>query len=182
MIPSRKWAYDLIRLKHMPENIFRHSHLVCNVASIIASHIPDKVNIILVNRGALLHDICKMDSIGTGKDHAQLGGRLLDILDCPELASIVRQHVRLETMDLNEAMIVNYADKRVMHDRVVSLSRRFVDLMERYGKDDVRKSRIFNLYSKSLEMEKIITEITGIRPEMLEGLNLVNGDHSFDGV
>jgi HD superfamily phosphodiesterase len=132
--------------------------------------------------GALLHDICKMDSIRTGQDHARMGGRLLDILDCPELASIVRQHVNLESDELNEAMIVNYADKRVMHEEVVSLSRRYVDLMDRYGKDEKRQERIFNLYAKSLENEKIIIKATGINIEELNDLNLMKGDDSLNAV
>jgi uncharacterized protein len=167
VIPSRKWAYDLIRLKQMPEHIFNHSMTVERIAMAIASHLPDKINIGLVEMGALLHDICKTDSIDTGQDHAMMGGRLLDILDCPELASIVRQHVRLESDELNEAMIVNYADKRVMHEEVVSLTRRFLDLMDRYGKDEKRRERISDLFAKSLENEKIIIKATGINVEKL---------------
>jgi putative nucleotidyltransferase with HDIG domain len=151
----------------MPEHIFNHSKAVGRIAMVIASHLPDKINIGLVEAGALLHDICKTDSIHTGQDHAWLGGRLLDILGCPELASIVRQHVRLESDELNEAMIVNYADKRVMHEEVVSLSMRFMDLINRYGKDEERQERISNLFAKSLENEKIIIKATGINVEKL---------------
>ena len=182
MIPSRKWAYDLIRLKQMPEHIFNHSKTVERIAVEIASHLPDKFNIKLVEIGALLHDICKIDSIRTGQDHARMGGRLLDILDCPELASIIRQHVHLESDELNEAMIVHYADKRVMHEEVVSLSRRFVDLMDRYGKDEKRQERIFNLYAKSLEIEKIIIKTTGIDVESLKGSCPIKGDGSLSAL
>ncbi len=163
----------------MPEHIFNHSRTVESIAMMIASHLQDKINIRLVGMGALLHDICKIDSIHTGQDHARMGGRLLDILDCPELASIVRQHVNLESDELNEAMIVNYADKRVMHEEVVSLSRRYTDLMERYGKDEKRQERIFNLYAKSLENEKIIIKATGINIEELDYLTLIKGDVSL---
>jgi uncharacterized protein len=166
----------------MPEHIFNHTRTVENIAVAIASHLPDKINIRLVEMGALLHDICKIDSIRTGQDHARMGGRLLDILGCPELALIVRQHVSLESDELNEAMIVNYADKRVMHEEVVSLSRRFVDLMDRYGKDEKRQERIFSLYEKSLETEKIIIKATGINVEGLNGLNLMKRDDSLNAV
>jgi uncharacterized protein len=166
----------------MPQHIFNHSMAVEGIALEIASHLPDKIDIRLVEMGALLHDICKIDSINTGQDHARMGGRLLDILDCPELASIVRQHVHLESDELNEAMIVHYADKRVMHEEVVSLSRRFVDLMERYGKDKKREERISNLYAKSLEIEKIIVEATGIDAESLNCLYPKKGDSSLSAL
>ena len=64
-------------------------------------------------------------------------------------------------------MIVNYADKRVMHEEVVSLSRRFLDLMDRYGSDEKRRERISDLFAKSLENEKIIIKATGINVEKL---------------
>jgi putative nucleotidyltransferase with HDIG domain len=179
MIPSIKWAYDLIRLKQMPQHILNHSRAVERIAVEIASHLEDKIDIRLVETGALLHDICKIDSIRTGQDHARLGGRLLDILDCPELASIVRQHVHLESDELNEAMLVHYADKRVMHEEVVSLSRRFSDLMDRYGKDEKRQERIFNLYAKSIEIEKIIVKETGIDAESLNFSYPMKGDGSL---
>ncbi|HEY9162574.1 MAG TPA: HD domain-containing protein [Desulfomonilia bacterium] len=180
MIPSKKWAYDLIRLKQMPQHILNHSMAVERIAVEIASRLPDKIDIRLVETGALLHDICKIDSIRTGEDHAKMGGRLLEILDCPEVASIVRQHVHLESDELNEAMIVHYADKRVMHEEVVSLSRRFVDLMERYGKDKMRKERISNLYLRSIEIEKIIFKATGIDAEGSDDL-CPRGDNSSLG-
>ena len=182
MIPSRKWAYDLIRLKQMPEHIFKHSRTVSAVAVEIASHLNSRINIELVERAALLHDICKTDSIYTGQDHSWMGGRLLDILGCPELASIIRQHVRLESDELNEAMIVNYADKRVMHEEVVSLSRRFSELMDRYGKDEKRQERIFDLFAKSIENEKIIIKATGIEVERLNDLSLMKGDDFLNSV
>jgi uncharacterized protein len=166
----------------MPGHIFNHTRTVERIAVAIAFHLPDKINIGLVEMGALLHDICKMDSIRTGQDHARMGGRLLDILDCPELASIVRQHVSLDSDELNEAMIVNYADKRVMHDQVVSLPRRFEDLMDRYGKDEKKQERIFNMYAKSLETENIIIKATGINVEELNDLNLMKGDDSLNAI
>lgn len=162
----------------MPQHILNHSMAVERIAVGIASHLPDKIDVRLVEMGALLHDICKIDSIRTGQDHARMGGRLLDILDCPELASIVRQHVHLESDELNEAMIVHYADKRVMHEEVVPVSRRFVDLMERYGKDKKREERISNLYTRSLEIEKIIVKATGIDADDLNFSYPMKGDGS----
>lgn len=180
MVPSIEWALDLIRLKEMPEHIINHSKTVRLVALKIAILIPDKIDVGLVEAGALLHDICKMDSIRTGQDHASMGGRLLDILGCPEVAFIVRRHVMLDSHELNEAMIVNYADKRVMHEEIVSLSRRFEDLVDRYGKDEKRKELIRGLYAGNVEIERIIAGATGMDVERINDLNLVKGDDLLD--
>jgi putative nucleotidyltransferase with HDIG domain len=182
MVPSVKWVHDLIRLSAMPEHVIRHSLMVSRVSVMIASKMPDSIDMIRIHRAAMLHDISKMDSIRTGSNHAMMGGRLLDQLGCPEIAWIIRQHVRLESMELNEAMVVNYADKRVMHDQVVSLSRRFVDLMERYGRDEMKRQRIYEMYSKALETEKTIIGASGIEPERLNDLNLMRGHYFFNSI
>jgi len=49
----------------------------------------------------------------------------------------VEQHVIIGNIDLRgpleEREIVFYADKRVMHDRIVSIDERLRDLVDRYG-------------------------------------------------
>ena len=49
------------------------------------------------------------------------------------------QHVWLnregDPSSVSEEEVVNYADKRVRHDQIVSLEERFQDLKNRYGKD-----------------------------------------------
>ena len=91
------------------------------------------------------------------------------------------QHVRLNSYDLDEAMVVNYADKRVMHDRVVSLTRRFLDLMERYGTDDQRRERILMHHQTCLHIEEIIAKNCDGDLEGLETLNLIPCDQPFYG-
>jgi len=83
-------------------------------------------------------------------------------------------------MDVNEAMVVNYSDKRVMHDRVVSLERRFIDLMERYGTSEQSMERILRHFEQASEVERVLARAAGIEPARLELLNLVAGNHTFD--
>ena len=65
------------------------------------------------------------------------GGRLLTDLGWPEVGDIVRQHVHLDANGHpgppTEVEIVNYADKRVMHDSIVSLEQRMDYILQRYG-------------------------------------------------
>lgn len=168
----------------MPVHIYRHSLMVRRVAVTLAGSLGDErrasIDIRLVDRGALLHDICKADSIVGGGDHARMGQRLLEILGYPRLGQIVGQHVRLQACSLSEALLVNYADKRVMHARVVSLARRFVDLMERYGHEDARRERIMQMYDRARAAEELIVAATGLEPLWLNHLNLIPGDDPFD--
>lgn len=92
----------------------------------------------LVLAGALLHDIAKAACLESRGDHAREGGRVLRELGYPEIASIVERHVDLGPWSaegpVTEAELLNYSDKRVRHEEVVSLAERFHDLLARYGK------------------------------------------------
>lgn len=181
-MPSRIWAFKLIRRREMPRHIFMHSLIVRRVAIMIAYSLKihgHSIDMRLVDRAAILHDICKIDSIRTGGDHALMGEQLLKGFGYHCVADIVGQHVRLKSMDLNEAMVVNYADKRVMHDKVVSLSRRFVDLMNRYGTDESRRIRILAQYHTTLDVQNIIVSSSNIDPERINDLNLIPGNYPF---
>ena len=101
----------------------------------------------LVTVGALLHDLGKTPCLGTLKNHAELGAGILEELGYPHVAQVVREHVHLDgnIMDprpLREAEVVNYADKRVLHEAVVTLEARFADLKVRYGRTPEALARI----------------------------------------
>jgi hypothetical protein len=93
----------------------------------------------------------------------------------------VGQHVRLNSFDVDEAMVVNYADKRVMHERVVSLTRRFLDLMERYGTDDTRRERILLHHQTCLNVQDILHEKCNEDLEGLVNLNLIPFNQALYG-
>ncbi len=184
MLPGRPWVFELIELKDMPAHILRHSLMVRKVAVTLAAFVAVKrsIDIDLVDRAALLHDICKADAIQSGTDHARQGQRLLEAMGYPNIGAVIGQHVRLKGLTLDEAMLVNYADKRVMHERVVTLSRRFVDLLERYGTTDERRHRILSQFAISLQVERMVTEASGLDPLWLNSLNLALSDDTLDGV
>jgi putative nucleotidyltransferase with HDIG domain len=176
MIPSRDHTFEIIREKSMPPHILYHSVMVRRVAVCIAYVLVNEgknIDICLVDRASLLHDICKIDSIRSGGDHAHMGQQLMEDLGYPEVGEIVGQHVMLNSLFLNEAMVVNYADKKVMHEKIVSIPERFIDLMTRYGKDDMRRERILSLYHFTLEEEIIIKDAANIDPLWLNNLNLI---------
>lgn len=184
MIPTPEETRRLIDLYRMPEHILVHSVMVCRVALEISTSLVSSghdIDLRLVEASSLLHDICKMECLGNGKDHALMGKELLHRHGYPSVGDVVGQHVRLIALSLDEAMVVNYADKRVMHTRVVSLDRRFMDLMERYGTDDTRKERIQMHHRECLQVEDMIGGSCPVDLEGLVSLNLIPVDQSFYG-
>ncbi len=124
----------------MLPNIRDHSLVVTEIALTLADNLTgeEKINRHLVEAGALLHDITKTRSVQTGELHHDItGGELLRRLGMVEVAKVVESHVHFRYYShegpVEERELVFYADKRVQHDRVVSVNDRFNDLVTRYG-------------------------------------------------
>jgi uncharacterized protein len=183
LIPTPETTLEILKKYQVPPHILQHSEMVRRVALAIAACLK-KAGLVIdsdaVDRASLLHDLCKMDALQSGKDHALMAQEELSRLGHPFIGEIVGQHVRLKTLDINEAMVVNYADKRVMHDRIVSLAERFEDLMARYGTNEARKERIRTHYKDILKVEAIIAPYCrGL--EIFSESGLVSGDQPLDG-
>lgn len=157
-IPSEAECLHLVARMGMLDNILDHSRQVCRVSLLISDHLQaDGLNRGLIQAAALLHDITKTRSLQTLEDHAETGARLLAEMGYPEVGRVIGQHVRLDryfgSSDPTEEEIVNYADKRVLHDRIVSLSERMGYILERYGREPERKSSILRLWEKTEALE-----------------------------
>jgi len=156
-IPTEEECGKLIADMGMLENIVAHCRQVCRVSLLIFDHLKrDGLNRELIRSAALLHDITKTRSFQTGEDHAETGAQYLTDLGYPEVGRIVGQHVRLNrygTSGATETEIVNYADKRVLHDRIVPLNERMGYILEKYGREPERKRAILLLWEKTEELE-----------------------------
>ncbi|MGQ9920031.1 MAG: HDIG domain-containing metalloprotein [Desulfobacca sp.] len=148
----------------MLPQIRAHSYRVRDVALAVGAHLVAagvELHLPLVEAGALLHDIAKTASLVNGGEHAHLGAQWLMALGYPAVAEIIREHVWLSRHPaapgpLREVEIVNYADKRVRHDQIVSLPERFADLRRRYGRTPEMLARISRNEERSLVLEKKI--------------------------
>ena len=174
-IPNKEKCYELFRDVGMPDHIICHSLQVCRVALMLVEKLAMQkclFNRQLVRAGALLHDITKSRSITTGERHTDSGHELLVNLGYPEVGDVVRQHVKLDNYSDNgalaEANIVNYADKRVLHDRIVSLNERMEYILERYGTTVEYRNRLQWLWEVSIEQEKKIFSFLPFTPSRLE--------------
>ncbi len=181
----------------MYSHIRMHSLRVCQVAELLTDHLIDsdlelpggrliRLNRELVSAGALLHDITKTRSFGTGENHAVTGGQLLDEMGFPEVGAVVRQHVALDQYFADavpdEAEIVNYADKRVLNTDIVSLKRRMAYILERYGSNADYRRRLRQLGAHAQETESRIFGLIDISPEQVASLcqaDDLKDDHGF---
>jgi hypothetical protein len=107
---------------------------------------------------------------------------MLTEMGYPEVGRIIGQHVRLERYFASpvpdEAEIVNYADKRVLHDRIVPLAERMQYIVERYGLSPERKSALLLLWEKSEALERRLFAGLSIAPEDLIPDSAVHLPHS----
>jgi uncharacterized protein len=151
-----------MEIHRMLPHIREHSFRVLEVAAFLGRALTDAgcpLSLPLIEAGALLHDLGKTPCLGTTNNHAQWGAEILRRLGYPEVARVVAEHVHLEEnhrdpRPLREAEVVNYADKRVLHTRVVPLTVRFADIMERYGGTPEARGRIAVTAARARALEE----------------------------
>ena len=176
-IPSKDQCHCLIREMKMMDHIVDHSIQVWRVAMMIVDHMEHgktNLNRGLIQAAALLHDITKTRSFKTKENHAKTGAQFASDKGFHEVGEVVKQHVRLDVYCFSkyptEAEIVNYADKRVLHDKIVSLNERMNYILENYGKDINSRHRIDWLWKKTEKLETKLFDRLPYLPDELNGL------------
>ena len=157
-IPVRQECLRLMKAYGMLPNIKAHSISVCRFAMAIAQAVNQtgsNFNLAAIQAAALLHDITKTRSLETGENHARTGADLLRELGYAAVADMVAEHVTPADNgdDLTAGELISYADKRVLHDRIVSLDERFGYLYERYGRDEHAVQRISGARIRTQQIE-----------------------------
>jgi putative nucleotidyltransferase with HDIG domain len=159
-IPTKDQCYQMMCAMKMMDHIVIHSLQVCRVATLLTEHLNKqncRLNFDLIKSAALLHDITKTRSFKTREDHALTGCEHLSDCGYPEIGDLIRQHVKLDKYSvsgtISEAEVLNYADKRVLHDEIVALDRRQDYIVERYAETPEHRERIYLLWQKTREME-----------------------------
>lgn len=176
-IPTYDQCLALMREMAMMDHIVGHSMQVCRVATFLTHQLSSRqyhLNLDLIRAAALLHDITKTRSFETSENHALTGGQFLTERGYPEVGDLVRQHVKLDEYPqspvVNEVAIINYADKRVLHDQVVTLQVRLEYILERYGQVPEHRQRIRLLWQKTTELEQAIFHGISFSPAELTRL------------
>lgn len=161
----------------MPDNIRRHSLLVADLAVALARELGargEALDVDLVEAAALLHDVGKARSLQTGEDHAALGAGMVADLGFPELSQTVREHTLLSARQLgdhlSESLLVNYCDKRVRHEELVSLQDRLEDLADRYCRTPEQRQILAVLLKLYMQLEQRIFADLAFGPDDAAGL------------
>lgn len=179
-IPDDRECFALWDKYGMWENIRAHSRkvaLICEALAARALEVGFNVSVRQARSAGLLHDLAKTRCLEYGGSHAQLGAAwvLLETGDYV-LAQATLLHVHW-AWPLPEPgricrlpFFLQYADKRVMHDRIVRLGERFEDLQKRYGLTEKARAGINATLSQTREMEA----------KLSAGLGWNLDEHSFD--
>jgi putative nucleotidyltransferase with HDIG domain len=175
MIPTREDCFRLMLRYGMLENIVDHSIEVARVAVFLSVELNkrgQRIDLPLVETSALLHDLTKTECLRTKEDHALTGSRLLKEMGYERIGDVVAEHIHLsKEMDphwISEEEVVNYADKRVQHDQIVSLEERFEDLKKRYGKNERALELLEGLRKSTFAIERKIFSILNSDPDHLQ--------------
>lgn len=174
-IPTIETCLQLMDDYRMLDNIKAHSKVVARVAELITCGLMQRngglLNLDLVISASLLHDIAKTQCLDSRCDHARVGGEICREHGFVEIADIVEQHVVIKSNGsgrITETEIVYYADKRVNHDKVVSLHDRLDYILDRYARNNaVRSDLILQNFDKCLRMEKRIFDNLDFSPGQL---------------
>lgn len=168
-VPEAGECEKLLTEYMAPEHIREHSRKVRDVARLIGEAAREKgldVHLPSLEAAALLHDIGKAYSIKHCGAHSQIGASItLAETGNPVLAQAVMHHVywpeEIIVRDYFTPLTIIYSDKRVRHDRVVSIEERFLDLSTRYGDSGRRTKMIQRSKNQVLEIEKELERTIG---------------------
>ena len=159
-LPSKNQALSMLRKKN-PSNIVNHSIKVSELSMKIGIQLKNKgipVDLKLLEIAALLHDLDKYESLSKGFDYKKnvLSLRkkgfqkLANTIFNEQLDAFLSTPFQKHPI---EEIVVQYADKRVLHTRVVSLNKRFAYLYKRYGSDSAK------ILKKLKQMKKVLGRI-----------------------
>ena len=171
ILPDRELALDLLRRLKIQLAVRRHSEKVAEKAIEIAKKIKKvKVDIVLIEVGAILHDIGRTKTHDF--KHAQIGGKILRQRGFPEkLARICETHI-LGGLDKEDAKelgllekdflpstieekVICLADKYMAGTREVTIEERFRRWFQKYGRTSL-------LLKSKHRIEKIREEIENL--------------------
>jgi len=94
-IPKIPECYELLAKYEVPDNVIKHCEMVSNICRHLSEKFNERgfyVNVELVERVGLLHDIGKILGIEKKKDHCVLGAEIVTKEGFPELAELIELH------------------------------------------------------------------------------------------
>lgn len=171
-IPTKEQCIELLKKYDVPENIIKHSVKVSEVAMFLGQKLYErkiKIDLSLLQAAAILHDLDKIESGQDMKKHGRPAYDNITTEGYLGVAGIVIKHNSHSLLNGDmwswEEVILNYAEKRVIEDRVVSLRERFDYLKVKYPD---YYSAHEDYYTKTKEYEDKIFKLLEMKPEDLK--------------
>lgn len=171
---------ELLKSQGMEKTDIEHSVQVAEKALEIAGRMNAELDMELIGRGALFHDLGK--TVTHGMEHGMIGAQKGKELGLPEeINLIMEKHIRgglteAEAVELGlpvkdytlgrlEERIIIYADRLVdiIHDGIVTISdeldaeKRFKEILSetiKYGKNDITMNRYFGYHDEIQSLMK----------------------------
>lgn len=173
-----KNAFKLLEEFEIPSNIVSHVTQVAKVAKLISDHYINKGFNIDVNSlicAAIVHDLYKLKARNS---HSNEAYQYLKDKNEDKIALMVYKHDMEAIIDDSmqpftlEEQILNYADKRVKHDEIVSLKERLADMKVRYNSGNEVTPWETKVYSAYYKLEKELFTPIDISPTDIKEENL----------
>lgn len=179
-LPTREECFRLLDKYGTSEKEFEkikdHSIIVAKIAVFLAKELNkagEKVNVELIEKAGLLHDIAKAESIKSEHkiSHRDEAYKILLAEGYPEIAELAKKHgvLNISESKIWEEKLIVYSDIRTV-DRQVSkkLEDKFKLGIERYKKfrPDIEKT-VAEILPKARKLEKEIFSKLKIKPEDL---------------
>ncbi len=148
---SAALLHDLFRIADIPDESYQNLHAA-----------------------AVKYDQVTWDSIRNrykGKTHAQAAYDFFMLKGEEKLALMIKKHYFFAILDpidkptTLEEKILSYADKRVMHDKIVSLKERFEEGSQRHNPNHENMDGIQKIYDAYYSLEKELLEPINLKPE-----------------
>jgi len=175
-IPLTKRCVELFKAFETNEEVILHSLQVNKVALYVAEKLQKdkkKLNLDLIDKASLLHDMAKNKSKSIKGHHSEIAYHNL-IVEYPEVAKIVRSHRTIAILGNKskpktwEEKIVYYANQIVNGDQIVLLEQKLRHNIEKHRKS---KNKRLKAYEKTYQIEKKILKTLDITPGDLVSLN-----------
>lgn len=167
-----------------PENVINHMQKVAYLCGKIADAMLAKgikVDKEATVNAALLHDTLRMidfkdqsawqklKSEFAGLHHEAAMAKFLEDMGENALANLVEKHgfFEIDNLETWEEKILYYADKRVDHDQIVSLKKRFIEGKKRNASMSDDTEKVKTTEGKIFKLEKEFIKILGDKLRVL---------------
>jgi putative nucleotidyltransferase with HDIG domain len=180
--PAECEAMLSLRFSYDPA-IIRHSRAVAELAETLAGLLGrcgQSLNMDLIRAGGMLHDIAKGEP-----NHPDKGAALLRGLGFPDVADLIEAHMNLTWItdqDISPRELIYLADKLVLNEYVVPLSKKFERSAERFRHDPAAMAALHERRRTAESIKQAVEAIIGRRledilPELHEGQADEQVDH-----